>query len=68
MARISIWEGVEDHHLFNGGGTARDLDIVLLSSTCKTTILERATKMGDMVAVEGPVAAVRPGGVEEMDG
>lgn len=67
MALISIWEGVDDH-LLNGGGTAGDLDVVLLSSTCEATILERATKMGDMVAVEGPVIAARPGGVEEMDG
>lgn len=30
--------------------------------------MERATEMGDMIAVEGPVVATRPGGVEEMDG
>jgi hypothetical protein len=52
----------------NGGGTARDLDVVLLGSTCETAILERAAKMGDVVAVEGPVVATRPGGFEEMDG
>lgn len=66
MALISIWEGVDDY-LLNGGSTAGDLNVVLLSSTCKATILERATKMGDIVAVEGPVTAARPGEVEEMD-
>jgi hypothetical protein len=66
MALISIWEGVD--HFLNGGGTAGDLDEVLLSSTCEATILERAAKMGDMVTVEGPITTARPGGVEHMDG
>ncbi|KAK7572195.1 hypothetical protein V3481_017395 [Fusarium oxysporum f. sp. vasinfectum] len=64
-----VWDGVDHHHhLVDGGGTARYLDVVLLGPTSEAIVLERATKMGDMIAVEGPVVATRPGGVEEMDG
>lgn len=65
-ALISVWDSVD--HFLNGGSTAGDLDVVLLGSTCEAAILERATKMGDVIAVEGPVVATRPGGMEEMDG
>lgn len=65
MLMVSIWDRID--HSVDSGGTARDLDVVLLGSTCEAAILERATKMGDMIAVEGPVVATRPGRVEEVD-
>lgn len=65
MLMVSIWDGID--HSVDSGGTARDLDVVLLGSTCEAAVLERATKMGDMIAVEGPVVATRPGRVEEVD-
>lgn len=44
----------------DGGSTAGDLDIVFLSSTSEITLTEGSTKVGDMIAVEGPVVAAGP--------
>nr|CEG03629.1 unnamed protein product [Fusarium acuminatum CS5907] len=61
-ARISVRDGVD--YIADGGGTTGDLDVVLLCSTCEAAALERATKIGDIIAVEGSIIAIRPGGVE----
>jgi hypothetical protein len=55
------------HDLLEGVGTARDLDVVFLSSAGEVALAEGSTKVGDMVAVEGPVVATGPGGVEKVN-
>jgi hypothetical protein len=55
------------HDLLEGFGAARDLDVVFLSSAGEIALAEGSTKVGDMVAVEGPVVATGPGGVEEVN-
>lgn len=68
MGSTPIIVGDSVDYLIDGGGTVRDLDVVLLGPTYKAAILERATKIGDMITVEGPVVATRLGRVEEVDG
>ena len=63
---ICFGNGTDD--AVDGGGTAGDLDVVLLSSTGEITVAERATKVGDMIAVEGSIVAARPRRGEEVDG
>ena len=63
---ICCGNGTDD--AVDGGCTAGDLDVILLSSTGEIPVAERATKVGDMITVEGSVAAARPRGCEEADG
>lgn len=60
ITRVVIWLGNATNDVVDGGGTARDLDVILLSSTSKITLAEGSTKVGDIIAVEGPIVAARP--------
>lgn len=60
IIRVMIWLGNATDDVVNGGSTAGDLDVVLLSSTSEITLAEGSTKVGDMIAVEGPIVAARP--------
>jgi len=41
---------------------------ISIYARCESTDLERARKIGDVIAVEGPVVVMRLGLVEELNG
>lgn len=52
---FSVRDAADD--LVDSGGTARDLNVVLLGSTCKAALAESPTKVSDMIAVKVSVSA-----------